>query len=85
MPLYEYHCQPCELTFEALIRTAGDQPSCPRCSSSDVIKQLSVPAMAHTSSGRAGALSVSPGPGGGSPSFGCGRPQCGSGVCAGLE
>jgi putative FmdB family regulatory protein len=84
MPLYEYHCPHCVLTFECLIRTASDQPRCPRCSSIDVDKQLSVPAMAQTASGRSGGLPLS-GASGDSPSFGCGRPQCGSGMCAGLD
>ena len=84
MPLYEYHCEPCDLTFECLIRTAGDEAHCPRCSSADVAKQLSVPAMAQTSGARAGGLPISAGASG-APAFGCGRPQCGSGVCAGLD
>jgi putative FmdB family regulatory protein len=84
MPLYEYHCRQCELTFESLIRSASDQPSCPECHSIDVAKQLSVPAMAHTAGGRAGVLPLSAA-NSDSSSFGCGRPQCGSGKCAGLD
>ena len=83
MPLYEYHCGQCDLTFETLIRSASDQPNCPECHSIEVDKQLSVPAAAQTNGGRAGMLPMSAGSGS-SPSFGCGRPQCGSGGCAGL-
>ena len=59
MPLYEYHCGQCDLTFESLIRSASDQPSCPECRSIDVDKQLSVPASAQTAGGRAGMLPLS--------------------------
>jgi putative FmdB family regulatory protein len=84
MPLYEYHCEPCDLSFECLIRSTSDEPRCPGCSSTRVEKQLSVPAMAQTAGGRTAGLPVSAGPSG-SQSFGCGRPQCGQGMCAGLD
>ena len=48
MPIYEYHCEPCDHTFETLIRSAGDLAHCPRCGSLEVAKQLSVPAAAQT-------------------------------------
>jgi putative FmdB family regulatory protein len=80
MPLYEYQCEPCDLTFETLIRGNGDAAHCPKCGSVDVAKLLSVPAAAQTSHDQAGGLPI-----GGAPSFGCGRPQCGSGTCGGLD
>jgi len=80
MPLYEFHCEPCDHTFETLIRVAGDQARCPLCGNVEVSKQFSVPAAAHT--GRCGELPIRGDNSG--ASFGCGRPQCGSGVCAGL-
>ena len=80
MPLYEYHCEPCNHTFETLIRGAGDVARCPQCGGIEVAKQLSVPATAHTARGRAGELPIRGEAGG--PSFGCGRPECGSGTCA---
>jgi putative FmdB family regulatory protein len=83
MPLYEYHCEPCAHTFEVLIRSSGDPACCPRCGSFDVVKQLSVPAAAQTGRSHTGNLPVCEESG--TPSFGCGRPQCGSGMCAGLE
>jgi putative FmdB family regulatory protein len=77
MPIYEYHCEPCEHTFETLIRSSSDAARCPKCGGLDVAKQFSVPAAPQT--GRSGELPVcSPAP----SSFGCGRPQCGSGGCA---
>lgn len=84
MPLYEYHCEPCDFTFESLIRSASDQPSCPQCRSINVEKQLSVPASPQSTGARGGMLPLSAAASG-SPSFGCGRPQCGSGRCAGLD
>lgn len=83
MPLYEYQCEPCNRIFETLIRGSDDTVRCPGCGSIEVVKLLSVPAAAQTGQGRAGALPVNNEPGGGVP-FGCGRPQCGSGTCAGL-
>ena len=47
MPIYEYHCEPCEHTFETLIRGSGDLARCPRCGNIEVAKQFSVPAAAH--------------------------------------
>jgi putative FmdB family regulatory protein len=83
MPLYEYRCEPCDRTFETLIRNSGDQAHCPECGSIDVNKLLSVPSAAQTAGGREGAMPL--GRGASDPSsFGCGRPQCGSGMCAGL-
>jgi putative FmdB family regulatory protein len=79
MPLYEYQCEPCDHMFESLIRGAGDVARCPRCGSVEVAKLLSVPAAAQAGYNRASELPISS-----EPSFGCGRPQCGSGICAGL-
>ena len=52
MPIYEYHCEPCEHTFETLIRGNGDVARCPRCGNLEVAKQFSVPAAAHTGAPR---------------------------------
>ena len=80
MPIYEYHCEPCNHTFETLIRGNETIAQCPECGGVEVAKLLSVPAAAQTGNGRAGELPI-----GGKPSFGCGRPQCASGMCAGLD
>ncbi len=58
MPIYEYRCDPCDHTFETLIRGAGDAARCPQCGSLEVAKQLSVPAAAQTGRGRAGELPI---------------------------
>jgi putative FmdB family regulatory protein len=80
MPIYEYHCEPCNHTFETLIRGNETIAHCPECGGVEVAKLLSVPAAAQTGNGRADELPI-----GGKPSFGCGRPQCASGMCAGLD
>ena len=49
MPLFEYQCRDCGLTFEAFVttdRTAG----CPGCQGSNLIKLLSSPGMVGSSS-----------------------------------
>ncbi|GIW85943.1 MAG: hypothetical protein KatS3mg108_0267 [Isosphaeraceae bacterium] len=76
MPLYEYRCEPCGETFEALVRSAEDRPRCPRCGRSEALtKQISVPAAAQTgTSGRGSSLLPMAG--------GCGAPACCGGGCA---
>ena len=78
MPIYEYHCEPCQHTFETLIRGSSDVARCPRCGNIEVAKQFSVPAAAH--SGRSNSLPICAQPS--SAQYGCGRPECGSGSCA---
>ena len=78
MPIYEYHCEPCEHTFETLIRSTSDAARCPKCGNIDVAKQFSVPAAAHSS--RSSSLPVCGEPS--SSGLNCGRPECGSGRCA---
>jgi putative FmdB family regulatory protein len=43
MPLYEYSCQKCEHTFEALVFD-GEQVECPECHGRRLERLLSVPA-----------------------------------------
>jgi putative FmdB family regulatory protein len=78
MPIYEYHCRPCQQSFETLIRSSSDVARCPKCGNLDVLKQFSVPAAAHSS--RSSSLPVCGQDA--SPNLGCGRPECGSGSCA---
>ena len=78
MPIYEYRCEPCDHTFETLIRSGSDVARCPKCGNVEVAKQFSVPASSPT--GTLGYAPVSaPGLSAGG---GCGRPECGSGRCA---
>jgi putative FmdB family regulatory protein len=79
MPIYEYRCEPCDHTFETLIRGRGDVAHCPQCGGVELIKQFSVPAPAQSSHGPAGSLPVCEA--GGAPSA-CGLGPCASGMCA---
>lgn len=54
MPIYEYECKGCGHHFEALVRKS-DTPVCPSCSSADLERLLSLPAL-KTESTRAQAL-----------------------------
>jgi putative FmdB family regulatory protein len=78
MPIYEYRCEPCDHSFETLIRHQGDTAHCPRCGGVELVKQFSVPAAAQTGSRPGSSLPVCE-PGGGS--FGCGSGPCRSGMC----
>ena len=84
MPIYEYHCEPCDHTFETLIRGDSDVARCPSCGNLEVAKQFSVPAAAHTGRGRAGDRCRSPAAPARRPSAADG-PSAGRGMCAGLE
>jgi putative FmdB family regulatory protein len=81
MPIYEYHCTPCQHSFETLIRSQGDTAHCPKCGGIDLVKQFSVPAAAQSgahSRQSQGSLPVCDAPG----DFGCGQGRCGSGMCS---
>lgn len=43
MPLYEYACEKCEHTFEALVFN-GEQVECPQCHGDRLERLLSIPA-----------------------------------------
>jgi putative FmdB family regulatory protein len=42
MPIYEYRCRNCDVTFEVLVR-AGTTVTCPHCGSSSLDKLISAP------------------------------------------
>lgn len=44
MPIYEYQCRGCGHQFEALVRKS-DTPACPSCSSTELERLLSLPAL----------------------------------------
>jgi putative FmdB family regulatory protein len=44
MPIYEYECKDCGHHFEALVRKS-DVPACPSCSSTELERRLSLPAL----------------------------------------
>jgi putative FmdB family regulatory protein len=68
MPLYEYACQECEHTFEALVFN-GEQVDCPECHSERLERLLSVPAKPR---GESHSLPLSCKPD---------APPCGPGCC----
>lgn len=72
MPIYEYACTQCQHEFETLVRS-GSVPSCPRCQSTALSKQLSVFA---TAGGGEDPMPMAAGPCGT-----CGHPD-GPGACA---
>ena len=45
MPIFEYVCKGCGKGFEYLVRSNSAPPSCPACSSVDLEKQISTPAI----------------------------------------
>ena len=49
MPMYEYACQECDHTFEALVFN-GEQVDCPECHSDKLERLLSVPAKPRSES-----------------------------------
>ncbi len=48
MPLFDYKCNACGVTFEALV-LKGKEPVCSSCSSADLEKLLSLPAVKSSS------------------------------------
>jgi putative FmdB family regulatory protein len=62
MPIYEYHCDDCEESFEVFVRSvsAPAHPACTRCGSVHVEKQITAFATA----------------GGGDFSYGSSSPAC---------
>lgn len=68
MPLYEYTCQKCEHSFQALVFD-GEAVECPECHSRRLERQFSVPARPRT---EAASLPMSC-TGDGPP---CGAPWC---------
>ena len=73
MPIYEYHCEDCDSSFETLVRPGHyDDPQCPSCSSSKLSREMSVFAS------RANSFRVEPNGGGGAVrAGGCCGGSCG--------
>ena len=73
MPIFEFHCQPCDRTFELLILPGRrKKPACPACGGGDVRKLLSTFATGGGKSRTAASSSASSG--------GCA--SCAGGNCA---
>jgi putative FmdB family regulatory protein len=79
MPIYEYRCEPCDHSFETLVRGQGDTPHCPHCGGIELAKLFSVPASAQSGSHQGSSLPVCDT---GGQSFGCGSGPCRSGMCS---
>ncbi len=45
MPLFDFRCSACGFVFEELVRRPSKRPPCPSCSSNDVEKLVSMPAI----------------------------------------
>ena len=54
MPIFEYTCKGCGHQFETLV-SSGDAPACPSCASTELERELSLPAV-HSSGTHALAL-----------------------------
>lgn len=52
MPIYEYHCKPCDKDFEELVLSKDETISCPECGGSEVSRLMSV--CAHKTAGGEG-------------------------------
>lgn len=50
MPIYDFHCQHCEHTFELLVGLS-EKPACPDCGSEEMEKLVSLPATPGKTSG----------------------------------
>ncbi|WP_047814325.1 FmdB family zinc ribbon protein [Rhodopirellula islandica] len=75
MPLYEYECKTCDDVVEILVRSQDEEVACPKCSSAELTRVLSVPS-APSMSGGSSSLPMA---GGGEA---CGAPRCcGGGGC----
>lgn len=69
MPLYEYTCQDCQHTFEALV-FEGEEAQCPQCQGDNLERLLSVPSRPRVMS------SALPRPCGDHSLPPCGSPGC---------
>ncbi|MBC8446850.1 MAG: zinc ribbon domain-containing protein [Chloroflexi bacterium] len=81
MPLYEYYCPDCEITFEALrSMSKADAPiACPQCTGLEARRQLSLFAAFSKGNGSGETRSVA-GSGG---CAGCSGGSCSGGSCSG--
>ncbi len=75
MPIFDFICRACGKEFETLVM-GSSQPTCPKCNSSDLAKQMSTFAMRTGS--RGGGEGASPAAGSGSKCSGCAGGSCSS-------
>ncbi len=76
MPIYEYHCEDCDCSFETLVRPGhDDETQCPSCNGVRISREMSVFAAGGSTNGEAGLNSTGAGmmrSGGGCCGGGCG-------------
>jgi len=42
MPIYEYHCEDCDSSFETLVQPGHHETQCPSCNSVKIAREMSV-------------------------------------------
>jgi len=42
MPIYEYHCEDCDSSFEAFVQAGHHEIQCPSCNSVKISREMSV-------------------------------------------
>ncbi len=72
MPIYEFRCEACELTFEDLCRSSTESVPCPKCQGE--VKRLLSACVSHVPGGSSTGSSAGSGGGCG----GCHGGNCGS-------
>ena len=71
MPIYEYRCESCQSSFEALVTRSEPQAECPGCGSQNLAREMSVFA-SSVSGGNGAAQTASPAPAPRGCGSGCG-------------
>jgi putative FmdB family regulatory protein len=72
MPIYEYYCEGCGRSFEALVRPGRpEDAACPQCYGVHLNREMSVFAPARTGNGPIGGNGFTPSGGGGCCGGGC--------------
>ena len=61
MPIYEYRCESCQRSFEALVTRSDPQAECPECGGKHLAREMSVFA-SSVSNGNGAAQTASPAP-----------------------
>jgi putative FmdB family regulatory protein len=72
MPIYEYRCEGCQTSFEALVKRSDPQTECPQCGSHKLAREMSVFASSASGSGNGGAQAAGPAPAPRGCGSGCG-------------
>lgn len=72
MPLFEFHCEPCNADFELLVRSS-ETPACPECGQVEIERLFSAPAAPVMNGGSLPMASDCPPPSAGPCSPNCCR------------